>query len=106
MRTCGAVFLWICIALAPLTAGPQPEAIDYDTARNDRRLIVVRAAGPVLVDGVLDDTAWAAAPVAKDFIQNDPLEGAPATYDTEVRVVYDDDAIYFGVFAKDDQPSL
>ena len=25
-------------------------------------------------------------------------------YDTEVRVVYDDDALYFGVFARDDQP--
>jgi hypothetical protein len=43
--------------------------------------------------------------MAHNFIQNDPREGMPATFDTEVRVLYDDDAMYFGVFAKDDQPS-
>jgi hypothetical protein len=36
-----------------------------------------------------------------DFIQNDPNEGAPATHDTEVRVLYDDEALYLGVFARD-----
>ena len=44
------------------------------------------------------------APLAKDFIQNDPREGEPATFDTEVRLLYDDDALYIGVFAKDEQP--
>ena len=45
------------------------------------------------------------APIAKDFIQNDPKEGEPATFDTEVRLLYDDDALYIGVFAKDETPS-
>ena len=45
------------------------------------------------------------APLARNFIQNDPREGEPATYDTEVRVLYDDDALYFGVFASDDEPA-
>ena len=57
-----------------------------------------------MLDGALDEAAWRDAPIATSFIQNDPREGEPATFDTEVRVVYDDDALYFGVFAKDDEP--
>ena len=91
---------------APAIASGQGGQIDYETARDERRMIIVRAAGIVALDGVLDEPAWAPAPVARNFIQNDPNEGAAATYDTEVRVVYDDEAIYFGVLARDDQPSL
>ena len=32
-------------------------------------------------------------------------EGTNATYDTDVRVLYTDDALYFGVFAHDMEPS-
>jgi hypothetical protein len=78
--------------------------IDYGTARLNRRLEAVRAAGEITLDGVLNEPAWSDAPVASNFVQNDPREGEPATFDTEVRVLYDDDAMYFGVFAKDDEP--
>jgi hypothetical protein len=84
-------------------SGPAP-AIDYTTAHLERRLDAVRATGSITLDGVLDEPSWNDAPVATHFIQNDPREGEPATYDTEVRVVYDDDAIYFGVFAQDEEP--
>ena len=65
---------------------------------------MVRTTESIVIDGVLDEPAWLSAPIAKGFIQNDPAEGEPATHDTEVRVLYDDSAIYFGVFASDDQP--
>jgi hypothetical protein len=70
-----------------------------------RRLDAVRLAGEITLDGALDEPSWSQAPMAHNFIQNDPREGMPATFDTEVRVLYDDDAMYFGVFAMDDQPS-
>jgi hypothetical protein len=79
--------------------------IDYETARRDRRLQAVRAAGLLVVDGVLDEAAWSEAPAARSFTQSDPREGEAATYDTEVRVLYDDDALFFGVFAQDPEPS-
>ncbi len=79
--------------------------VDYTTARLDRRLPAVRATGPMTLDGRLEEPGWVAAPLAKDFIQNDPQEGEPATFDTEVRLLYDDDALYIGVFARDNQPS-
>ena len=38
--------------------------------------------------------SWAAAPIANGFVQNDPREGTPATFDTEVRLLYDDRYLY------------
>jgi hypothetical protein len=70
-----------------------------------RKLDAIRLAGEVTLDGALDEPSWSQAPMANNFVQNDPREGMPATFDTEVRVLYDDDALYFGVFAQDDQPS-
>ena len=80
-------------------------SINYDTIHLEKRLSAVRAVSGVKLDGVLDEPAWSEAPVANGFIQNDPREGTPATYDTEVRVLYSDDALYFGVWAKDAEPS-
>jgi uncharacterized protein DUF5916/cellulose/xylan binding protein with CBM9 domain len=68
-------------------------------------LTATRASGPVVIDGVLDENAWAAAPPARGFIQSDPREGQPATFETEVRTLYNDDAIFFGVVATDPDPS-
>ncbi|MEO7135112.1 MAG: DUF5916 domain-containing protein [Vicinamibacterales bacterium] len=82
----------------------QDGAIDYDTARKERRLPAKRAQGPITLDGRLDELSWAGAPLANKFVQNDPREGEPATYDTEVRMLYDDRALYIGVFAKDPEP--
>src|ERR671918_279709 len=69
------------------------------------RLDAIRLAGEITLNGALDEPSWSQAPMAHNFIQNDPHEGMPATFDTEVRVVYDDDALYFGVFAHDGEPS-
>ena len=81
------------------------DAINYDTIHLEKRVIAVRAAGPIMLDGALDEPSWREAPVANGFIQNDPHEGNPATYDTDVRVLYTEDALYFGVFAHDMEPS-
>src|SRR5688500_15589316 len=82
----------------------QNGGIDYDTARSERRLKATQAQGAIALDGRLDEASWAAAPLATNFVQNDPLEGEPATYDTEVKLLYDDRALYIGVFAKDPEP--
>lgn len=62
-------------------------------------------AGPApMIDGDLDDTAWAAAPVATGFIQHGPVPGAPASQGTEVRILYDDQALYVGMRMYDAHP--
>ncbi|MEO0996788.1 MAG: DUF5916 domain-containing protein [Pseudomonadota bacterium] len=58
------------------------------------RYAAVRADTPVAVDGVLDDTVWQHAVPVSDFIQKDPAQGQPISYPTEVRVAFDDHALY------------
>jgi len=48
----------------------------------------------MLVDGVLDEAAWAMAEISNSFIQQFPDEGDPATEKTEVRMVYDNNFLY------------
>ncbi len=59
----------------------------------------------IRVDGLLDDPVWARGAVLTSFTQFEPVEGIPATQKTEVRVIVDADAIYFGIKAYDDDPS-
>ena len=51
---------------------------------------------PITLDGRLDESAWAASTPATDFRQYEPNEGLPATQRTEVRMLYDDAALYIG----------
>lgn len=48
------------------------------------------------LDGRIREAAWESATVASGFIQRAPSPGSPATERTEVRVLYDADALYMG----------
>ncbi|MDH5589285.1 MAG: carbohydrate binding family 9 domain-containing protein [Gemmatimonadota bacterium] len=56
----------------------------------------------IRVDGVLDDAAWESAALLHSFTQYEPVEGATESQRTEVLVLVDRDAIFFGVRAYDD----
>ena len=60
---------------------------------------------PVRLDGVLDDAAWAQALPIKGMLQVEPVHGAAPSEDTEVRVVYDANNLYFGIICRDRTPS-
>jgi len=64
----------------------------------------VRAGRAPVVDGRLDDAAWALATPVTALTQSDPKEGQPATERTEVRFVYDGDALYIGARMFDREP--
>ncbi|MDX1647205.1 MAG: DUF5916 domain-containing protein [Longimicrobiales bacterium] len=57
-----------------------------------------------VIDGVPDESVWQASPALTDFTQRVPRDGAPATEETEVRFVYDDEALYVGIWAFDSNP--
>ena len=60
---------------------------------------------PPVIDGRLDDAAWARAVPMTGFTQREPQDGQPASERTEVRVVFDDEALYVGVWAFDSRPT-
>jgi hypothetical protein len=61
-----------------------------------KKLRALRTLEPIKLDGVLHENIWQQAPEASQFIQNRPVPGKPETHATEVKVVYDDIAIYVG----------
>ena len=103
---CRRTVVLICLLLSvSARMGAQESApIDFETARFERRLTAKRTAGAIVIDGRLDEADWRNAPLATDFLQNDPREGEPASAATEVRVLYDDENLYFGAIAYDAEP--
>jgi hypothetical protein len=60
-----------------------------------------RATHAIRVDGRLDDADWAGATPVSGFTQVDPAEGAPVSEPTEVRILYDGEALYVGARLRD-----
>jgi hypothetical protein len=58
----------------------------------------------IKVDGLLDEAAWAEAPEAGDFIQLQPEKGKAASERTIVKIIYDDNTVYFGFWCYDSEP--
>jgi hypothetical protein len=75
-----------------------------ETNRERYQFPAVRVEEGPVIDGVLDDQAWAQAALIDEFVQQEPLSGAPATQRTEVRVLYDGANLYLGVLAFDSSP--
>ncbi|MFT6149339.1 MAG: hypothetical protein ACJAUH_002030 [Saprospiraceae bacterium] len=56
-----------------------------------------------VIDGSLNDEAWLRiGATAKDFVQREPNLGKLSNYKTEVKIGYDDEAIYIGAVLYDD----
>ena len=94
------------IALALYLALSGPGGWQTDTLPQGIKMKVhaARASGEITLDGQLVEAMWADAPPISGFIQREPDEGAPATESTEVRVLYDDDAVYIGARLHDSRP--
>ncbi len=63
----------------------------------------VRTTQPIHIDGRLDEPTWKGEGYSV-FIQSDPIDGAPATEKTVVRVAYDNKAIYISANLLDSEP--
>ena len=86
-------------AQTPVGAQAPPRANEPRT-----RIKAARASKPPVLDGRLTDEVWSSAEPTTGFLQTDPDEGRPATENTEIRVLYDDQAIYIGARMFDDDP--
>ncbi|MCX6549397.1 MAG: DUF5916 domain-containing protein [Acidobacteria bacterium] len=65
---------------------------------------MVPGATAIRLDGEFNEGAWERATPISDFIQRDPKEGAPPTFQTEARVLYDGACLYVAVRAFDKEP--
>ena len=57
------------------------------------------------MDGLLNDAVWDQVPWAGEFVQHEPDQKSPASYQTQFKILYDDKALYFAIQLEDD-PAL
>jgi hypothetical protein len=82
-------------AQEPRVAPTGRRSMSAERLRDDERIIL---------DGVLDEAAWTRARPAADFIQQDPILGGTPTERTEVRILFDRERLYMGVYCFDSEP--
>ncbi len=90
-----AAFLWACSVASAQT----PQVPTFAAGKLD-----ANAEAPV-IDGRVNDPVWQTVPPYSTFTQTDPIEGAPASEKTEVRVLVGKGHVYVGIIAHDSDPS-
>lgn len=77
------------------------------TFGNDRKQIdILRTEEKIEIDGELNEAFWSKSAIATDFIQHTPLTGSASIRKTEVRIAYDNDAIYVSAVLFDQKDSM
>lgn len=106
------IFAFSLVSVVPATAtlaqtgvGNSPVALPSPKDPNTERaahlaampMVTAQAAtSAIAIDGQLDEGAWQSALPATGFTATDPIDGAQPSEITDVRVVYEADAIYVG----------
>jgi len=91
MRIVGVLSFSLALASSAFAQSP------VTGAANRKQATATRVPnGSIHVDGSLDDEVWQKVTPITDFIQKEPVEGAPPTDAMDVRIAYDDDVLYVG----------
>lgn len=81
------------------------EIVTELTGQNPGKVyIATRTSDPPKIDGVLKDEAWKNIEPITEMTQRQPVEGIKASQKQEIRLIYDDNAIYVGVMFYDPKP--
>ena len=70
----------------------------------NKKFTATRIAEQPIIDGKLDDKVWSDLPFATGFTQTIPYNGRKASQNTQVKIAYDNHAIYFGAMLYDTAP--
>ena len=87
--------------LLALFVQPAAAAADTPVPSREMRALALATGDTIRLDGAFDEPVWQRAPLAGGFRQREPVEGANPSYETELRVVYSDTAMYVAVRAID-----
>lgn len=100
-----SIIIFILTASMVLGAGTKDRKDRSDGPGLKQKAIeAVRIAEPPVIDGILDEDIWKLADLADNFVQYSPFNGSPSKFRTEVRVLYDNSAVYIGAIMYDPSP--
>jgi len=92
--------------ICSLFLGPSGPSLAQETLSvqaGTKSVTIGRGAAPVL-DGRLDEADWEGATLIEDFHQVVPVEYAEPSERMQIRIYYDDDALYIGARLVDSRP--
>ncbi|MCG2587584.1 carbohydrate binding family 9 domain-containing protein [Rhodohalobacter sulfatireducens] len=96
----------LCLAgLLILTVLTPMQLFSQDRTKNEVQAYRLQDSDQFLFDGRVTEEFWDRVPVATNFRQQEPNEGAVATEKTEVRIAYDDEYLYLSAILYDSDPS-
>jgi hypothetical protein len=101
-RNCAKAFA-LAATLCLAAGGASAAQVEEPRIGRATRIPVEQA--PV-IDADLSDAAWSKALAIEDFLQVEPLAGEAPTERTSVRVLYDENNLYFAIHCYDSQPDL
>ena len=104
LGSCGVVLVAVALANPSVLRGQkdaQAPALGASLS-----VAAVSVAQPPKIDGVMDEAFWESIPAITEFRQRVPVDGAAPSERTEVRIAYDQKAIYFGLKMYDSEPRL
>jgi hypothetical protein len=97
--------LWFAIVgclLFSIIGNAQEEGTDnFPPPKKPIAITASKTNSIITIDGRLNETDWDLAEPITDFFRVEPVQGGAIKNRTEVRILFDDKNIYFGVFAKD-----
>jgi len=93
-------YIIICIELVLIILN----SIFTNAQDSTKTIRAVRIEKPPVIDGKLNEDVWKNVPVAKDFVQFSPNNGAKAWQRSEVKFLYDNTALYIGAMLYDSSP--
>jgi len=95
MRTIQILLLAGILLSATFLFSVNPEDYEVEAKKTERQ---------ITIDGKLKEVAWKEAALVDNFTQREPHEGQPATERTELRILYDEQNLYFGLVCYDSEP--
>lgn len=99
----GTLALCLTTAVAAQDSAPHPTR-DFNTYQPSAKATRIDTAQAPNIDGDISDGVWAKAPIIDEFYQLEPKEGQPASERTVVRILYDENNLYFAIHAFDREP--
>lgn len=100
-----AVTAVLCSFATETAAQPaSAPARDFSTYQPTAKATRIATAEAPNIDGDVSDAVWAKAPAIDEFYQLEPKEGSPASERTVVRILYDENNLYFSIYAYDREP--
>jgi hypothetical protein len=73
-------------------------------AQDRPEVVATRTELTIKVDGLLDEPVWATIKPITEFVQRLPLDGGEPTEKSEMRILYDNNNLYFGFTFFDSDP--